>query len=399
MNSPQRIPGHRFLHAPGPTHVPQEVMEAMSRQPLDHGDPRLDGYIAAVESGLKRLLQTRDADVFMYAANGHGAWEATIVNLAALGQTVLIAGTGHFSESWAQQTEALGVRVIRTPWVEGFPIDPNVIEAALRADTQHEIVAVFTVHTDTASGMTNDLAAIRAAMDAARHPALFVVDVVASLGAAPFAMDALRANVVMGASQKGLMCPPGIGFCAVDEAALSVARRNPNPRYYWDWVRRKGDASYVKFCGTAPQLLLMGLQASLDLIFQEGLHEVFARHARIAQATQAAVECWGKAEKGGNFGFFSQVPEARSVSVTAITVAPGIDIEGFRTVARERFQVAFAGGLGPMTGRVFRIGHLGSMNPAMILGALSGIEAALTVQGVPYGPGGVAAAVARLARA
>ena len=394
MNYSQRIPGHRFLHAPGPTHVPQEVMEAMSRQPLDHGDPRLDGYIAGVESGLKRLLQTREADVFMYAANGHGAWEAAIVNLAAPGQTVLIAGTGHFSESWAQQTEALGVRVIRTPWVEGFPIDPDVIEAALRADTQHEIVAVFTVHTDTASGMTNDLAAIRAAMDAARHPALYVVDVVASLGAAPFAMDALRANVVVGASQKGLMCPPGLGFCAVDETALAVARRNPNPRYYWDWVRRKGDASYVKFCGTAPQLLLMGMQASLDLIFQEGMDEVFARHTRIAEATHAAVACWSTAE---GFGFFSQVPAARSVSVTAVTVALGVDIEGFRTIARERFQVAFAGGLGTMNGRVFRIGHLGSINAAMILGCLGGIEAALAVQGVPFGSGGVAAAVARLA--
>ncbi len=395
MNSPQRIPGHRFLHAPGPTHVPQEVMEAMSRQPLDHGDPRLDDYIGAVESGLKRLLQTRKADVFMYAANGHGAWEAAIVNLVAPGQTVLIAGTGHFSESWAQQTEALGVRVIRTPWVEGFPIDPNVIEATLRADTQHEIVAVFIVHTDTASGMTNDLAAIRAAMDAARHPALYVVDVVASLGAAPFAMDALRANVVVGASQKGLMCPPGLGFCAVDEAALTVARRNPSPRYYWDWVRRQADQSYFKFCGTAPQLLLMGLQASLDLIFQEGLDEVFARHERIAQATQAAVEHWSSS---GNFGFFSQMPQARSVSITAITVAPGIDIEGFRTVARERFQVAFAGGLGPLNGRVFRVGHLGSMNAAMILGCLGGIEAAFAVQGVLFGSGGVSAAVARLAR-
>ena len=395
MISPQRIPGHRFLHAPGPTHIPQEVMEAMSRQPLDHGDPRLDGYIAAVEANLKRLLQTREADVFMFAANGHGAWEATIVNLLAPGQTVLIAGTGHFSESWAQQTEALGVRVIRTPWVEGYPIDPNVIEATLRADTLHEIVAVFTVHTDTASGMTNDLAAIRAAMDAAHHPALYVVDVVASLGAAAFAMDALRANVVVGASQKGLMCPPGLGFCAVDAAALAVAQRNPSPRYYWDWMRRKADQSYFKFCGTAPQLLLMGLQASLELIFQEGMNEVFARHARIAEATQAAVDCWSTT---GNFGFFSKLPQARSVSITAVTTAPGIDIEGFRTVARERFQVAFAGGLGPLSGRVFRIGHLGSMNPAMILGCLGGIEAALAVQGVPYGPGGVAAAVARLAK-
>ena len=395
MNSPQRIPGHRFLHAPGPTHVPQEVVEAMTRQPLDHGDPRLDQLIAACEHGLKRLLQTRDGDVFMYAANGHGAWEAAIVNLLAPGQAVLVAGTGHFSESWALQTEALGARVIRTPWVEGLPIDPNVIEAALRADTAHEIVAVFTVHTDTASGMTNDLAAIRAAIDAAGHPALYVVDVVASLGAAPFAMDALRANVVLGASQKGLMCPPGMGFVAVDEAALAVARRNPNPRYYWDWERRKADQSYFKFCGTAPQLLLMGLQASLDLIFLEGLDEVFARHARIAEATQAAVQCWSSA---GTLGFFSKLPSARSVSVTAVTVMPGVDIEAFRTVARECFQVAFAGGLGPLNGRLFRIGHLGSMNPAMILGCLAGIEAALSVQGVPYGPGGLPAAIARLSR-
>ncbi len=370
-------------------------MEAMTRQPLDHGDPRLDQLIAACEQGLKRLLQTRDGDVFMYAANGHGAWEATIVNLLAPGQAVLIAGTGHFSESWALQTEALGARVIRTPWVEGLPIDPNVIEAALRADTAKEIVAVFTVHTDTASGMTNDLPAIRAAIDAAGHPALFVVDVVASLGAAPFAMDALGANVVLGASQKGLMCPPGMGFVAVDEAALAVARLNPNPRYYWDWVRRKANQSYFKFCGTAPQLLLMGLQASLDLIFQEGLDEVFARHARIAEATHAAVQCWSSA---GTLGFFSKLPQARSVSVTAVTVTPGVDIEAFRTIARERFQVAFAGGLGPLNGRLFRIGHLGSMNPAMILGCLAGIEAALTVQGVPYGAGGLPAAVARLSR-
>ena len=395
MTSAQRIPGHRFLHAPGPTHVPQEVLEAMTRQPLDHGDPRLDAIIAACEKGLKAVLQTQSSDVFMYAANGHGAWEATIVNLLKPGQSVLIAGTGHFSESWAVQTEALGGHVIRTPWVEGLPIDPNVIEAALRADTAHHIVAVFTVHTDTASGMTNDLVAIRAAIDAAQHPALYVVDVVASLGAAPFAMDALRANVVVGASQKGLMCPPGLGFCAVDAQALAVAQSNPTPRYYWDWTRRKADQSYFKFCGTAPQVLLMGLRASLDLILTEGLDAVFARHTRIAEATQAAVACWS-AE--GVIGFFSQVPSARSVSITAITVAPGYDIEAFRTTAREQFQVAFAGGLGPLGGRLFRIGHLGSINPAMILGCLGGVEAALSVHKVPFGPGGIAAAVARLAR-
>lgn len=390
----RRIPGRRFVHSPGPTNVPPEVMEAMSRQPMDLADTRVDTIIAACESGLKTVLGTRDADVFMYASNGHGAWEAAIVNLLAPGQTVLVAGTGHFSESWAVQTEALGARVIRTAWAEGYPIDPEVIEAALRADTRHEIVAVFTVHTDTASGLTSDLVAIRAAMDAAKHPALFVVDVVASLVAAPFDMDGLRANVVIGASQKGLMCPPGLGFVAVDELALAVARRNPNPRFYWDWERRKSDLGYRKFCGTAPQNLLMGLQAALGLIFLEGLDAVFARHQRIARATQAAVSCWSEA---GALQLFSKVPAASSVSITAVSVAPGIDVEAMRTVAREQFQVAFAGGLGSLAGRVFRIGHLGDMNPAMILGCLGGIEAAMMVMGVPFGPGGVQKAVACLA--
>ena len=392
--SPQRIPGHRFLHAPGPTRVPNEVMEAMSRQPMDLADPRVDAMIAACENGLKKLLHTVDADVFMYAANGHGAWEGVIANLLAPGRTVLIAGTGHFSESWAVQTEAFGARVLRTPWVEGFPIDASVVEAALRADTNHDIVAVFTVHTDTASGMTSDMTAVRAAIDSAKHPALFVVDVVASLGAVPVDMDALRANVVVGASQKGLMCPPGLGFCAVDSKAMAVARDNPNPRFYWDWERRKSDLGYRKFCGTAPQNLLMGLTAALELIFCEGEDAVFARHAAIARATQAAVNCWSGA---GALRLFSQVPQASSHSITAVAVSPGVDVEALRTVARERFQVAFAGGLGPLAGRVFRIGHLGDMNAAMILGCLAGIEAAMTVQGVPFTPGGVDRAIASLA--
>ncbi len=389
MTAFAHIPGHRFLHAPGPTHLHRAVLEAMGRQPLDHGDPRLPALVAACEDGLKKLMGSPQAHVFLYATNGHGAWEAAHANLFSVGDTVLIPGTGHFSESWAIQTEALGAQVIRTPWIEGFPLDPQVIEAALKADTEHRIKAVLTVHTDTASGMTNDLAAIRAAIDAARHPALFVVDVVASLGAAPFNMDQVRANVVIGASQKGLMCTPGLGFCGVDAQALDVARRNPNPRFYWDWIRRLGKESYFKFCGTAPQNLLMGMEAAFGLIAHEGIDQVFARHDRIARATQAAVQCWSRA---GQFGFFSQVAAARSVSVTAITVAPGIDVEALRTVARERFQVAFAGGLGPMTGRMFRIGHLGDINEAMIMGCLGGIEAAFAVQGIPFESGLAAAA-------
>ncbi len=393
MPNPTRIPGYRFLHSPGPTRVPDEVLHAMSRQPMDLGDPRVSLMIEACEAGLKRLLVTRGAHVLMYAANGHGVWEGVIANLLGPGDTVLVPGTGHFSDGWAEQAAAFGAVTLRTPWIEGEPIDPGVVEAALLADTQHRIKAVFAVHTDTASSVTSDMAALRAAIDAARHPALFVVDVVASLGAAPFAMDALGANVVLGASQKGLMVPPGLGFIAVDARALEVARRNPAPRFYWDWDKRVSELSYRKFCGTPPHSLLMGLEAALGLIFQEGVDEVLARHARLARAVQAAVDCWSEA---GALRCFARLHAARSTSVTAIAVRDGIDVEALRTVARERFQVAMAGGLGPLAGRVFRIGHLGDLNPAMILGALAGVEAALRVQGVPF-RSGLSGAIASLA--
>ena len=389
-----RIPGRRFLHSPGPTPLPEAVLQAMSAQPMDLADPRVDANIAACEQGLRRLLDTRDADVFMYAANGHGAWEAVVENLAAVGESVLVAGTGHFSESWALQTEALGRRVVRTPWREGWPIDAGAVEQALRDDSSHAIKALFAVHTDTASGVTSDPTAMRRALDTARHPALLVVDVVASLGAVPFAMDALGVDVAVGASQKGLMCPPGVGFVAVNAAAFALAQRNTSPRFYWDWVRRKHDLSYRKFCGTPPQNLLLGMEAALGLIFGEGLEAVWLRHEQLARAVHAAVEGW---REGGALDFFAQEPASRSRSVTTISVAGGIDVEALRAVARERFQVAIAGGLGPMTGRAFRIGHLGDCNPAMILGAIGGVEAALVAQGVNVGGGGTRRAVLSLA--
>ena len=392
--TPARIPGRRFLHSPGPTPLPDAVLHAMSAQPMDLADPRVDANIAACEEGLKRLLQTNASEVFMYAANGHGAWEAVIENLAAPGEAVLVPGTGHFSESWAEQAEALGRRVVRTPWREGWPIDIEALDQALRDDRGHAIKAVFAVHTDTASGVTSDLGALRGAIDDAGHPALLVADVVASLGAAPFAMDALRVDVAVGASQKGLMCPPGVGFVAVNGAAFVAAERNPAPRFYWDWVRRKHAMSYRKFCGTPPQNLLLGMEAALGLIFSEGLDAVWQRHAQLAQAVHAAVEGW---REGGALDFFARDPASRSVSVTAVKVATGIDVDALRTVARERFQVAIAGGLGPLAGRAFRIGHLGDCNPAMILGAIGGVESALVAQGIAVGRGGVQRAVMSLA--
>ncbi len=396
MKTSPRIPGMRLLHSPGPTRVPDEVVNAMARQPTDLADARLPLLIGACESGMKALLATERADVFFYAANGHGGWEAVIANLVAPGSTVLVPGTGHFSDSWAEQVEAFGGRALRTSYVEGLPIDPAAIEAALRDDREHAIGAVFVVHTDTASGTSCDLAALRRAIDAAAHPALFVVDVVASLAAAPFAMDELGVNVAIGASQKGLMVHPGLAFVAADTRALEVARRNPTPRFYWDWLRRQSDLSYRKFCGTPPLAHMAGLEAALGLIASEGLGNVHARHARLARAVHAAVGAWGEA---GALRLFTTVPAARSVSVTAVEVAAGIDPEALRSLARERFQVAIAGGLGPLHGRVFRIGHLGDMNEAMILGCLAGVQAALRMQGIPCGSDGVDAAVSALLEA
>ena len=390
MSSSRTRPGHQFLHSPGPSHVPLQVMQAMSRQPMDMADPRLGECITNIELGLRSLLQTRDARVFVYSANGHGAWEAVISNLVAPGQTVLIPGTGHFSESWAVQTEAMGGRVLRTPWVEGMPIDAAAVEQLLRDDTEHSIVALFAVHTDTASGVTSDMLALRQALDAAGHPALLVVDVVASLGAAPFAMDATGVNVVLGASQKGLMCPPGLGFAAADARAMAVCENNPQPRFYWDWRLRDSEFSYRKFCGTPPQTLLMGLEAALELLMQEGLAQALQRHSLMAGMVHAAVARWAT---GQALQFFALLPECRSTSVTAIAVGPGIDPELLRSLARERFDVAIAGGLGPLGGRVFRIGHLGDVNAPMILGCLAGVEAALRVLRVPIGDGALDAAI------
>lgn len=392
MTATPRIPGRRFLHSPGPTPLPDEVLHALASQPMDLGDPRVDATIAACEDGLRRLLHTR-ADIFMYAANGHGGWEAVIENLAAPGETVLVCGTGHFSESWALQAESLGRRVVRTPWREGHALDADAVEEVLRKDRERRIKAVFAVHTDTASSITSPVGPVRRAIDAASHPALLVSDVVASLAAAPFHMDSLGVDVAVGASQKGLMCPPGVTFMAVNGRAFAAAEANPGPRHYWDWVRRRGDMSYMKFCGTPPQNMLMAMEAALRLLFAEGLEAVWARHAQVAGAVHAAVEGWREA---GAVDFFALEPASRCVSVTTVRVPDGTDIDGLRDVARERFQVAMAGGLGAQTGKAFRIGHLGDCNPAMILGALGGVEAALLACGVPVGSG-VDRAVRRLA--
>jgi alanine-glyoxylate transaminase/serine-glyoxylate transaminase/serine-pyruvate transaminase len=391
-----RLPGTRLLHSPGPTPVPDAVLQAMHRQPMDLADPRVAANIGACEQGLRRLLAGEHAAVLFFAANGHGVWEAVIQNLLAPDALALVPGTGHFADNWAWQCEALGRGVKRTPWIEGRPIDPQAVEDALRADADRRIAAVFMVHTDTASGVTSDIDGVRAAIDAAGHPALLVVDAVASLAAAPLAMDAQRIDVVLGASQKGLMLPPGLGLVALNETARGVVARNPAPRFYWDFGRRCGDLPYQKFCGTPPLNLLFGLEAALGLLFAEGLPAVWARHRRLAGAVHAAVEVWSRE---GALDFVCGEPAARSVSVTAIRTGEGVDPDAIRRVAREDFDVALAGGLGALSGRAFRIGHLGDLNAPMLLGALAGVQAALQALRVPFGRDGVAAAIDFIASA
>jgi alanine-glyoxylate transaminase/serine-glyoxylate transaminase/serine-pyruvate transaminase len=221
-------------------------------------------------------------------------------------------------------------------------------------------------------------------MRATGHPALFVADVVASLGAEPFEMDTLGVDMAVGASQKGLMCPPGVGFVATNARAFAAAQANPAPRFYWDIVRRRSELSYLKFCGTPPQNLLAAMRVAFGLIDKEGLPQVLARHRQLAGLVHAAVEGWAE---GGALGFFAQEPARRSNAVTTITVPPGTDVNALRALAREHYQVAFAGALGPLQGRGFRIGHLGDQNPAAMLGAIGAIEAALRAQGLPLGDG------------
>jgi len=392
---PSRTPGTRLLHAPGPTPIPAAVLAAMFEQSMDLADPRVDSIIADCENGLLSLLGApeQDARVYLYSCNGHGAWEATLANLIPPEGVALIPGTGHFSDGWDEVARALGIATLRTPWTPGLPIDPIPITQALRQDTGHRIAAVCVIHTDTASSVTSDLAAIRNAIDETGHPALLVVDVVASLGAAPFSMRDLGVDVAMGASQKGLMMPAGLGFVAANGRARAAGARHQRPRHYWDWRSRDVPLNYHKFCGTPPLQMLLALRAALSLIESEGLDAVHARHRRLAGAVQAAVSVW---RLGGALDFFCTRASTRSVSVTTITVAPGHDAVALRTLARERFQVAIAGGLGPLTGKAFRIGHLGDQNEALILGCLSGVEAALKALAIPIGPGAIDAAIASL---
>lgn len=384
--------GREFLQTPGPTNIPDRILNAMRRPALDYSGPQFTEIARTCFEDLKPIFKT-DGTVFIYAASGHGAWEAALVNTLSPGDLVLVPETGRFSLHWQMMVDSLG---IRSDYMDGdwrHAIDPAAIETRLREDKGHAIKAVLAVHTETATGTTSDIAAIRRAIDAAGHPALLIVDAVASLATVDLAMDDWGVDVVIAASQKGLMLPPGLSFTAVSDKALAVGREATMPRNYWDWRERITEEQYIKFCGTAPEHLVFGLREAIDMLMEEGLEQVFARHHRIAGAVRAAVDVWAQA---GGVAFNAVSPDERANSVTAVLVPPGFNGEDVRVVCREQFRVALGGGLARLEGRAFRIGHMGDLNEPMILGALGAVEMGLQVCGIPYQKGGVTAAVDHL---
>ena len=396
MRDSKPMRGRNFLMTPGPTNIPDRVLAAMNRPAVDLVDADFVALTESCFADLAKVFRT-GGHVFLYASNGHGAWEAALANLIGEGDLVLAPSTGMFSRAWGELASDLGAAVeeIEGDWRSAF--DPGRIEDRLRADREHRIKAVLAVQTDTATSVTSDLAAVRRALDACRHPALLMADVVASLGTVDFRMDDWGVDVAVAGSQKGLMTPPGLAFTAVGPHALERSRTAGIRRGYWDWARRVDhEEFYMKFFGTPPEHLVWGLREALDMLFEEGLETAFARHRRLADAVHAAVEVWGQA---GALELNCVNPAERATSVTTVRTGSGVDVNRLRVLARDELDVSLGYGLGPLDGKAFRIGHMGWINEPMILGALGVVEMAMQAGGVPYRKGGVTAAVDTLAAA
>ncbi len=384
--------GRQFFANPGPTNIPDSVLHAVAHSTVDFNDPDFLGVYDACVEGLKRVLKTRQ-QVFLYTASGHGAWEAGLVNLLSPGDAVLIPETGHFSDSWAHMVRDLGLeaRTVPADWRRGPDLD--AVRAALAADAGHAIKAVCAVHNETATGIVLPIAEVRAAMDAAGHPALLLADTISSLGSIDFRMDEWGVDAAVGGSQKGLMLPTGMSFTGVSAKAMAAHATSRLPKHYFNWTTMLA-RRHKSFVGTVPTSLFYGLAESLRLIDEEGLERVFARHSRLAGAVRACVQHWS-----GNNGpqLFCADPARYSDSVTAVLMPEGHDSDALRATALSRFNVSLGGGLSKLSGRVFRIGHLGDLNEPMVLGTLAAVELAMRVNEVPHTPGGVDAAIGCLA--
>ncbi|MEV7286128.1 aminotransferase class V-fold PLP-dependent enzyme [Streptomyces sp. NPDC093252] len=377
--------GRHFLQIPGPTNVPDQVLRAMSAPTIDHRGPEFAELTLGLLQRLKPVFGT-EGPVVIYPASGTGAWEAALVNTLSPGDRVLCFETGHFATLWQDMARSLGLEVEFVPgdWRHGA--DPAELTRRLEADLSQSIKAVCVVHNETSTGVTSRIPELREALDATGHPALLLVDTISSLGSIDYRHDEWGVDVTVAGSQKGLMLPPGLSFNAISVKALAATRTARLPKSFWDWTpiieaNRRGYFPY-----TPATNLLYALSEALDLLAAEGLPEVFARHARHAAATRAAVRGWG-------LEVLCADEREHSGSLTAVLLPDGHDADKVRKIILERFDMSLGAGLGKLAGRIFRIGHLGHFNDLTLAGTLAGVQMGLTLSGYPTTPQGLPAAL------
>jgi alanine-glyoxylate transaminase / serine-glyoxylate transaminase / serine-pyruvate transaminase len=382
--------GRHFLQIPGPTNVPDRILRAMAQPVIDHRGPEFAKLGKEILEGIRSIFQTT-SPVVIYPSSGTGSCEAALVNTLSPGDRILIFETGWFSHiAWRRTAEKLGINVDYVPGTWRRGASPSEVEARLIADSQHEMKAVVVVHNETSTGVTSRIGEIRRAMNRARHPALLIVDAISSLGSIDYRHDEWEVDVTVTGSQKGLMLPPGLGFTAISQKALSAGRSAKMPRSYWDWqeMLKANEAGFFPY--TPATNLLYALREALVMLEEEGLQNVFHRHARYGEATRAAVRAWG-------LDVVCEEKLEHSNSLTAVMLPEGHNADRLRQIILEKFDLSLGTGLGKFAGKVFRIGHLGSFNDLMLAGTLSGVEMGLALAEVPHKPGGVQAALASLA--
>ncbi len=388
---PTPAPGRYFLQVPGPTVVPDRVLKAMAMPLLDHRGPQFSSFAARVSNDLKKLFRS-ESPVMIFPSSGTGAWQAAFCNTMSPGDTVLLPEVGMFSTLWGKNARAMGLEVIEIPgdWRSG--IDAGKVEEALRADTEGRIRAVLATHNETSTGVTSDIPSVRAAIDAAGHDTMLFVDTISSLAATDYRHDEWGVDVTICGSQKGFMLPPGLSFTVASKKALAATGAATLPKGYFDWAPAAEAAGNGLYPYTPPVSMFYGLREAVDMLLEEGLENVFARHARLARATRAAVKGWGLENQSVN-------EAEHSNAVTAIRVPDGVDADQFRALVLEKFDMSLAAGLGKVAGKVFRIGHLGYQNDLTLMGALAGVEMSLGLAGIAHEKGGVEAAMSVISEA
>jgi alanine-glyoxylate transaminase / serine-glyoxylate transaminase / serine-pyruvate transaminase len=380
-----RTAGRHFLHIPGPSPLPDRILRAMDTPIIDHRGPEFAQLAKRCLEGIKTIFKTTNP-VIIYTATGTGAWEAALVNTLSPGDRVLMVETGQFATLWKRMAEKLGLKpeFIETDWRIGA--DPNVIESHLRKDRNKEIKAVCVLHNETSTGCLSPITEIRKAIDAAGHPALFMVDTISSLASTDYRHDEWGVDVTIGGAQKGLMLPPGMSFNALGDRALAAAKTSKLPKSFWSWddmltMNKQGFFPY-----TPATQMLYGLTVGIDMLHEEGLDNVFARHDRLAEATRRAVRAWG-------LEIMCKEAKYYSPTITAILLPEGHNADKFRAQALDTFNIAYGASFGPYAGKYFRIGHLGDINDGTLVGALGITEMALALAGIPHKKGGVQAAM------